>query len=280
MSYQFGRLFIGKEERRRWLLSLIFQEYLRKIKVPEYFDYEKLVLGTDYKFPILDQDGVGACTVFSAGTSQMRFEFAEQGPVEFPIFRFADLIYTYDEIKQPGEGAYMTDLMAIWNHEGLRHRKCHTVSNRLARWLCHFLKSYDWYKIQNYTNIQTDEVADIKAAIYLFGQVEIGILVTDGFMSAFLKRRDVTKSDADGRVLGGHAMNCVGYDSKGIYVNHTWRGGFKQRIRWDYCQHVNEAYGIRLLDEAWGVVDAKNPKLLRFFDLEKFYRDAEWALTK
>lgn len=270
-EFKLGRLWINKEKNKRWLTSLLFKNYVKAVKVPEESDFEDAMSG--HQFPVLDQDGVGACTIFACATAQMRFEYLEQLG-KYPVFGFNELLPKYYKIKVPnGDGAYLIDAVDLWTHEGLDHSKFEWRSFWIFRYPYRYKENY---RIQNYVRVNTRSMTEFKRASYIHGNLIIGLLLTEGFLNACREGwRAVTVNDADSEIVGGHAMNCVGYNKLGILVNHTWAGGQKQLVTWDYCKSLAPYYNVPLLDEAFGVVDAENSWLRKFYDFDKFFKDLE-----
>jgi hypothetical protein len=260
-EYQLGLIFPPKVDGR----NLQFKRYLLPLRVPKEYDWEKEHQVSP--LPIHDQDGVPACTVFSAANSQQRYEYLEQNKRVIK-FGFNELLRKYEKIEQPGGGGYMLDLMNLWRQEGFRHYYPRSGLGRILDLLG--FRRYIDHKIDGFVQVGISP-EEIKQAIYLFGVCELGILVTQDFVDSY--STPVTGRMVDSTLLGGHAMCANAYDSQGITVVHTWTGRYRQRISWDYCLAKNHEYGITMLDEFYGAVDAKNPRIGEFFDMDSFMKD-------
>ncbi|GEM_PF-1897931 len=267
MRYTLGKLPKKDDER-----NLQFADYVRAITPPPSFSFEKDVLSREY-FPLLDQGNLPACTVYSAATGQLRFEWREQsGIVSFPR---DELKRKYRKIEQPGGGAYLLDLNNLWRKEGfIGCTKRRSYSNcGLQKLLARRRRTCIPYRIDGYQEVKTSAY-ELKLASYIFGILEIGILVTESFVNSYPD--PAPPEAAKEPVLGGHAMCMIGYDQGGIVVRHTWRGHYSpQVVSWGYCLSRSPYLNVTMLDEAYGIVDAKNPKQIRLLNLARFFDDLQ-----
>ncbi len=126
--------------------------------------------------------------------------------------------------NDPTQGAYMLNLLREWQHKPLKGG----------------VAPYAYV----YVNWQLSQM--VKTAIALFGGLYVGLAMPrsamyqtgpDGIWSI------VVGTDADWGSWGGHAVNIVGYDERGLTCI-TW--GQKQKMSW--------AFFNRYCDEAWAVL--------------------------
>ena len=129
-------------------------------------------------FPLLDQGNLPACTVYSAATGQLRFEWREQSRiVSFPQ---EELKGKYRKIEQPGGGAYLLDLNNLWRKEGFIGCTKRESDNRcwLQELTARRRRFCIPYKIDGYQEVGIIR-EELKLASYIFGILEIGVLVTE-----------------------------------------------------------------------------------------------------
>lgn len=79
------------------------------------------------------------------------------------------------------------------------------------------------YKIDGYISVDWTNADEVKAAIYLFGGVTIGMNLPGAYESTDVW--DVTRS----RIVGGHDVEGVGYDADHVFIS-TW--GKIVRMTW------------------------------------------------
>lgn len=73
---------------------------------------------------------------------------------------------------------------------------------------------------------------DVKAAVHRYGACLVGLNISEEW---YRGNSDIT--DANSRLVGGHALQCVGYDQKGCWVQNSWGTGWGQggfaRVGWN-----------------------------------------------
>jgi len=198
---------------------------------------------------LLDQDGWPACTVYSSATVQERLERLEQRRT--PKFEDAELINKYQQIEQPGGGAYMLDLLKLWRTQGY-------VGS--VGWFPWLRKRYT-YKIDGFVEVPLDELA-MKRSMIAMRVLDLGVMVTE---MMYNQRTGLIRVYPADKLLGGHAICAFGYDENGLWVADTWKDYGPRQLSWAYIQ----AY----CDEAYGVIDARDTALPRALDLSAFRRD-------
>lgn len=82
------------------------------------------------------------------------------------------------------------------------------------------------HKIDGSVSIDNTNPEIVKAAIYVFGTIDVGMLLpNDWYQSADGADWGPTRS----AIVGGHEVQACGYDDKGVFIS-TWGG--KRRILW------------------------------------------------
>ena len=112
------------------------------------------------------------------------------------------------------------------------------------------------HKIYAYAKINPKNIELVKAAIYLFGGIYVGLA-----LPASAKKQDIWRvvdktltGDSKPYSWGGHAVNAIGYDKDFIYVV-TW--GIRKRVTWKFWKaYCTEAYAV--ISEEF-IVDGKAP---------------------
>jgi hypothetical protein len=187
---------------------------------------------------MLGNDQVGDCTVAAVAHKRIGDAFVGQG--RRLDISTADCLKYYTHFGyRPGDpstdqGAMCQDVLAYWHRHGFRGEK------NLA-----------------YARINVDDHRELKQAIALFGQVYVGVTITQAAEDQFNGDEvwDVTRRSP---VLGGHCITLGAYDSHGLDAV-TW--GTVHRLTWRWW----DVYG----DEAWVVLnprDFTDPKTGRDHD--------------
>jgi hypothetical protein len=224
-------------------------KYLLVAEPPTQYHFDK----GRRRFPLLDQNGYPACTVFSAATAQLRFERLEQ--TRTPTFARAELVAKYERIAQPGGGAYMLDLLKQWRTLGYVGE---------VGWFPWLRRKYR-YKIDGFVEVAIND-PEMKRSMVAMRVLDLGVMVTE----TMYKQRTglIQTSDAD-RLLGGHAICAIGYDECGVWIADTWAGFGPRQLSWPYIT----AY----CDEAYGVIDARDTMLQLALNLGDFQQDLQVA---
>src|SRR5438132_7532693 len=97
---------------------------------------------------------------------------------------------------------------------------------------------------------------EVKAAVYLFGGIDIGIQLPLSAEAEVAAGMPWTQTSGEPGTWGGHAVNVVSYDASGI-ICVTW--GQLQRMTWEFfTKYCDEAYAILPSDWENKVVDGYN----------------------
>jgi len=190
-------------------------------------------------WPVYRNDEMGDCTI-AAIAHMTQLESALSGgtrllPTDAQVLRWYQSITAmensgqgYDPVTGANDnGCIMLDVLNVW-------RK----------------KAFDGNRIYAYAKVDTDDTQLVRAACYLFGGIYIG-LALPVTAKAQLDAHQVWDVWADGNSRpnswGGHAVNIVGYDDKGLSCI-TW--GAVQRMTWAFwIKYCDEAYAC--LPAAW-----------------------------
>ena len=99
-------------------------------------------------------------------------------------------------------------------------------------------------RVTSYVNLQPGSVGQLAISAYIFGAVEIGVMLTEDNMKQFDQGKpwSVTRSDS----VGGHCIPVIGRDSDGNFICVTW--GRLQRITPSFLKKYMDE-GIAYLNE-------------------------------
>jgi hypothetical protein len=92
-----------------------------------------------------------------------------------------------------------------------------------------------------YAFIETElgNINQIKAGIFLFGSVYLGVKLPQSAMDAFKDGQDWTNT-TDTNILGGHAILATGYDADWVYII-SWGKVIRVSWKW-FTTYVDESY--------------------------------------
>src|SRR6266705_2363511 len=99
-------------------------------------------------------------------------------------------------------------------------------------------------QVTSYVNLQPGSVGQFAVAAYIFGAVEIGVLITEDNMNQFDRGKPWTVTKAD--PVGGHCIPVVGRDTDGNFICITW--GRLQKITPAFIKKYMDE-GIAYLNE-------------------------------
>jgi len=94
------------------------------------------------------------------------------------------------------------------------------------------------HKILAFAEVDVSDLEEVKAAVYVFGSVGLGIVVTQQMEDDFNAGRGWAR--AGGWKLGGHAVVVVGYDAEGVWL-----------VTWGSVITMTWAVFAKVVDEAW-----------------------------
>lgn len=174
---------------------------------------------------MLANDNLGCCTISAAGhlimdwTSNASTEIV---PTDSDVIKAYSAVSGYDPTTGEGDnGAVELDVLNYWRRHGIAS-----------------------HKIYAYAALQPRNHSHIKAAVYLFGGVYIGLALP---LSA--RNQDIWDIPAGGfagngrpNSWGGHSVNVTSYSEEYITVV-TW--GSLKKMTWAFWQHYcDESYAI------------------------------------
>jgi len=219
-----GQVKLGKKAPKRLLKSLPLSAYMKSSAVafPPKIAYERPLT-----YGMLANDALGDCTIAAALHMQMVWaSVARAGFV--PSFVDQDAISLYSAIGGyvPGDpntdqGCVETDVLNYWKSTGMK-------GNQIA----------------GYVTIDVSNLDQLKAAIYIFGGVYIGIQVPAYIMNVPIGGSWSLMPGADQSIEGGHAIPVVGYGSQGVTI-----------ISWGALYTFNYQFWADNCDEAYALVD-------------------------
>jgi hypothetical protein len=114
------------------------------------------------------------------------------------------------------------------------------------------------YRITGFAEVPID-IELMKLAIATFGGIKVCINVPMNlYHSQADDRVDYDPQSAD---VGGHSMFWNAYDEQDFWAVHTWKRK-RQRLSYEFVKHK--------ATEAYSLIDAKDIKAMKAFDLPKF----------
>lgn len=176
----------------------------------------------------MKNDAIGDCTCAAAGHMIMQWT-AAAGKLVVPSD--ADIVAAYSAItgyapNKPGsdDGAVELDVLNFWRTKGIAG-----------------------HKIGAYAAVEHRNHDHVRAAVYIFGGLYIGVALPKSAQNQ--NTWDVPNwltrwflDDPTPGSWGGHAVEVVAYDSKGLTVV-TW--GKLQKMTWAFWdKYVDEAYAL------------------------------------
>jgi hypothetical protein len=174
--------------------------------------------------PMDSNDTLGDCTsVAAAHVETALSQFGQGTPV---VVSDADVVSFYSGSTGyvPGDpntdqGGDMQTVLKYWNQTGIAG-----------------------HKIAAYFAVDPADFDEMRAALYLFGNLYIGFNCTQGFQNAFDNGTvfDVQRRD---RVLGGHCVPVHNMVKGGSIGGSTW-GGFYSMTPAAWTKYVDEPYSV------------------------------------
>jgi hypothetical protein len=174
--------------------------------------------------PIDSNDSLGDCT--AAGAAHVETALSQFGQGTPVVVSDADVIKFYSGSTGyvPGnpstdQGGDMQTVLKYWNQTGIAG-----------------------HKIAAYFAVDPTDFDEMRAALYLFGNLYMGFTATQGFENAFDNGTvfDVTRRD---RALGGHCTGVHQIVKGGNIKGSTW-GGFYEMTEAAWAKYVDEPYVV------------------------------------
>lgn len=119
------------------------------------------------------------------------------------------------------------------------------------------------HKILGWAQVDQTNIDNTKAAIYIFGSVNIGVNLPNSAMDQTQAGKAWDVVSPDGGIAGGHCVTLMGYGAEGATCI-TW--GQLQPLTWAWFrQYCDEAYAEISLD--WLASTGRAPNLLNLSQL-------------
>lgn len=191
-------------------------------QIPDAVDY----LSSVRSWPMALNDRLGCCTASAAAHMTEVWstygEGATQTPTDDDVLRFYELCSGYDPSDpSTDQGAVMQDCLGVWRKTGIGG---HTIAAFFA--------------------IDPHDDAELKAALYLFGGVYVGLDFPNSAMSQFDAGQPWDVVVDDGGIAGGH---CV-------HLGHDTTSDNLQVTTWGEVQQVTGAFWSKYMIECWAPV--------------------------
>lgn len=222
-------LHLGKQPATRDERDLRLGTYLTQLPaVPYTFGHQGVFPTVGWQ--MLGNDEVGDCAVAGPAHEHMLWRKAAH-PDTHPSFATAGVLADYSAISgyRPGDpstdvGCNVRDVAKYRHHTGIVDAHGHR------------------HKIAAYLRMDQQNVTHLKAAVYLFGTIGLGILVPDSAMAQFNVHQpwDVVPN---AQIEGGHYVPLVGWDGAYWYV-----------VTWGTLQRMTPRFLMRYCDEAWAYI--------------------------
>lgn len=227
MSYSHPTKKLGKKVIRLDTRTLMLAKYLPAVPVaPESMGYIKKVK----KWPMYLNDSLGDCVIAGAGHMVEQWTVYAGAPT---LLTDQDILVGYEQVGKyvPGvpstdQGCDMLTALNYWRNTG-----------------------FGGHKIYGYAKVNLSNLAEVKQAIYLFGNLYLGVQLPLAVSSAKKIWSAPTTGPAEERIAGswgGHCIPVVGYGATGSTVI-TW--GNKMAMTWEFFKvYADEAYALLSLD--------------------------------
>jgi hypothetical protein len=185
-------------------------DWSRKLNVP--------TLGT------LLNTQIGCCTCSSKG-HDIQLWTAWTGVQA--VIPDADILHMYEAISGYN-GTHSTDTGA-------------TIKSSLDYWLAHGLSGH---KLDGYGLVEPGDLDAMRAAIWIFGSVDIGLMLPRTCIPQVIWRVVSLSGDGAPGSAGGHDVNVIGYDDhKQLFTCITW-GHLKYMSYSFWKAYCDEAYAL------------------------------------
>lgn len=194
---------------------------LSQIQVPDVVDYVSKV--TDW--PMFENDQLGCCTISAAG--HMEEAWSTYGAGSTVEVTDADIIHAYSDVSgydpstgKNDNGAVLQDVLGYWRRTGI-----------------------GGHKVLAFAQLDPNNTAEVKAALWLFGHVYVGIQCPKSAQEQYHNGQPWDVVADDGGIAGGHAID-LGYADPSAY----------QIVSWGEAITMTPAFYEKYTEEAWVVV--------------------------
>lgn len=222
MAGKLGRLKPYTPEQKKRMYASAFLRPAELPATPTVVDYVSKV--SDW--PMYGNDQLGDCTCAAAG--HMIEAWTDYGQGKTVKISDNDVLKAYEAVSgyreghpETDQGAVMQDVLDYWRKTGI-----------------------GGHKILAFAQLDLSNADEIKAALYLFGHVYLGINFPAIAMEQFDEGKPWDAVKRDGGIEGGHAID-MGYAETG--KNH-------KVITWAKVQEMTPAFFEKYVEEAWVVV--------------------------
>lgn len=228
--------------------DIVLKAYLKPRRIP------KAVEWYFSELPIRDQGQTNTCVGQSCSSMKIAQEYFEHKA----IFDF-DGYSLYDECKKiddySGDGTFLRIALKVLANDGLSPNGISTLEK---------------YKIGSYARLEGLE--DMKYALASTGPIVIGIKVYENMENV---KEDGFVPEAEGSMLGGHAILITGYDDT--------KGGFRMVNSWgkdwgiDGTAWLSYNFIEQNMMDAWSAIDVDDPVAKTFLNMAKLKKDVAKA---
>lgn len=210
---------LGKLPSRMDARTLKFKKYFKKMPwVPDTVNQSLKVSS----WGVMENDQIGDCTIAGAGHMEMTWT-SNAGALYTPPD--SDIVTAYSAVSGyiPGQpstdnGAFMIDVLNYWRKTGISGHKIHA-----------------------YNQVNVASSIQVRAALYLFGGLYVGVQLPESAMNA-TESGQCWSDTTDTNIIGGHAFNIVALDPWTVSCI-TW--GQVQMMTWAWlAKYCDEAYAI------------------------------------
>lgn len=176
-------------------------------------------------FPMLGNDQYGDCVEATCGHSIETWTFDAQN-AEATVTE-QDVLAAYSAITgfnpndpNSDQGTVIQDALGWW-------RKNHIAGHTIVA----------------FAKVDHTNIAELEAAVYFFGQVNIGFSVPQSAMDQFNAGKPWTVVGNDGGIIGGHSVPLGAYDQTMWHL-----------VTWGQIQQASREFIAKYADEAWVVL--------------------------
>jgi len=231
---------LGKHPKKVDSRTLQFSKYVKPNlpPVPAIIDYSQGIIN----WGMMLNDSIGDCTI--AAIAHLIEAWTKQGKVipDNLILAFYSAISGYDpHTGNNDNGAAILDVLSKWKKDGI-----------------------DGDKIGAYAEININNLDEVKAALYLFNGLDIGIQCPDSAQQQF-ENNQVWSVVPGANVEGGHSIDLIGFDGT-YYIGITWGALVK----------IDPEFLKTYMDEAYVTIDIdyiSGGKTLEGFDIDTLVSD-------